>query len=63
MLSKLLEKHVRNLLVDHLQKYHPLSAQQWGFTRGKSTTGALLDATDQHTTQLGIKKENITRHS
>ena len=46
VLSKLLEKHVRNLLVDHLEKFHPLSAQQWGFTRGKSTTGALLAATD-----------------
>lgn len=42
MLSKLLEKHMRNLLVDHLQELHPLSTQQWGFTQGKSTTGALL---------------------
>ena len=24
-----------------------MSTQQWGFTFGKSTTGALLDATDQ----------------
>ena len=46
MLSKLLEKHVRNLLVDHYKEFHPLSAQQWGFTHGKSTTGALLAATD-----------------
>ena len=47
LLSKLLEKHVRNLLVDHLEEFHPLSAQQWGFTHGKSTTGALLAATDK----------------
>ena len=47
VLSKLLEMHIRNLLIDHLEKYYPLSACQWGFTQGRSTTGALLDATDQ----------------
>jgi len=36
---------VRNLLVDHIEEFHPLSTQQWGFTHGKSTTGALLAAT------------------
>ena len=46
VLSKLLEKHVRDLLLDHLQSFCPLSAQQWGFTQGKSTIGALLAATD-----------------
>ena len=46
VLSKLLEKHVQDLLIDHFAEYHPLSTQQWGFTRGKSTTGALLSATD-----------------
>ena len=47
VLSKLLEKHVRNLLIRHFEECHPIFAQQWGFTKGKSTTGALLDATDQ----------------
>ena len=46
VLSKLLEKHVRNLLLTHLDETHPISAQQWGFTLGKSTTGALLAATN-----------------
>ena len=46
ILSKLLEKHVRNLLVKHFEEYCPLSVQQWGFTPGKSTTGALLAATN-----------------
>jgi len=31
---------VRNLLIDHLEEFHLLSTQQWGFTHGKSTTGA-----------------------
>ena len=29
VLSKLLEKHVRNLLLTHLDETHPISAQQW----------------------------------
>ena len=46
ILSKLLEKHVRNLLVKHFEEHCPFSVQQWGFTPGKSTTGALLAATN-----------------
>ncbi len=29
VLSKLLEKHAQNLLISHLENFHPLSAQQW----------------------------------
>lgn len=29
VLSKIIEKHVRNLLVHHLEDFHPLSTQQW----------------------------------
>jgi len=47
ILSKLLEKHIRNILLAHFEEHHPISTQQWGFTCGKPTTGALLDATDQ----------------
>ena len=46
VLSKLLEKHVRNLLLNHLKDSHPLSIQQWGFSPGKSTTGTLLYTTN-----------------
>ena len=46
ILSKLLEKHVRGYLLNHLQEHSPISEKQWGFTKGKSTTGALLTATD-----------------
>ena len=42
-----MERHIRNTLLDHLTLYSPISAQQWGFSRGKSATGALLAATDQ----------------
>ena len=46
ILSKLLEKHIVNLLTEHLKSPAPLSQQQWGFTKGKSSTGALLAALD-----------------
>ena len=51
VLSKLLEMHIRNLLIVHLEEYY---VHQWGFTRGKSTTGALLDVTDQWHRQLDL---------
>ena len=46
ILSKLLERHIYNCLMKHLNDHHPLSDNQWGFTRGKSTVGALLTAVD-----------------
>ena len=46
ILSKLLEKHIQNILIHYFEDYHPISTQEWGFTQGKSTTGALRDATD-----------------
>ena len=40
ILSKLLEKHVQNLLVKHFEEHVSLSVQQWGFTPGNwGTTG------------------------
>ena len=45
ILSKLLEKHITGLLQDHLSTYAPLSACQWGFTAGRSTTTALISFT------------------
>ena len=46
ILSKL-EKHICDILLAHFEEHHPISTQQWGFTCGKSTTGALLDTTNQ----------------
>ena len=45
VLSKLLGKHVHNLLLLRLNTVVPLSQHQWGFTAGKSTTAALLSFT------------------
>jgi len=46
ILSKLLERHFVNLLLDYIQAHSPLSPLQWGFTSGKSATSALLHAVD-----------------
>jgi len=42
VLSKLLEKHMRDILLDHLTQFSPISAQQWGFCWSKSATCVLL---------------------
>ena len=45
MLSKLLERHIANLLLQHLKETQPSFASQWGFQCGKSTVTALLETT------------------
>ena len=47
ILSKVLERHIFMIVMDHLQHNHPLSAFQWGFLEGRSTVTALLHLTDQ----------------
>ena len=47
VLSKLLEKHVHDLLSHYLCLHSPLSQHQWGFTSGKSTTSALTSFTHE----------------
>ena len=47
ILSKVLERHVYNVIADHLDETHLLSDCQWGFRAGRSTVGALL-ATTSH---------------
>ena len=60
ILSKLLERHVHNLLTHHLHTNCPLSPYQWGFTEGKSTTSALLSFTHDCHKALGSSKEVYT---
>ena len=42
ILSKVLERHVFQLLARELDELCPLSEAQWGFRAGRSTTSALL---------------------
>ena len=44
LLSKVLERHVHSLLMKHLCETDPISSSQFGFLKGRSTTGALVSA-------------------
>ena len=46
LLSKLLEKHIYELILHHLQANDVLTASQWGFLEGRSTVTALIKCTD-----------------
>ena len=41
------DDNVHGKVVKHLNEFHPLSDHQWGFRPGKSTTHALLSATNE----------------
>jgi len=45
--SKILEKHIYNLVFAHVETSCPLSPSQWGFLPGRSTGSALLTVTDE----------------
>ena len=45
IISKVLERHVSNIMKNPLIDHSPLSTQQWGFTAKKSTTSALRSFT------------------
>ena len=42
IVSKVLERHVKNILDDHLAENHPISSHQWGFMHHRSSTSALI---------------------
>ena len=52
ILSKVLERHVHLLLLKHLCSSDPISNSQFGFLKGRSTTGALVTAIDDGHTHL-----------
>ena len=52
LLSKVLERHVHSLLMKHLCSINPISNSQFGFLKGRSTTGALVSAVDDWHTHL-----------
>ena len=57
ILCKLLEKHVYNIMYDHLLINHQLSDSQWGFRSGSSTVSALLSITHDWFAALEHGKE------
>ena len=45
IISKIMERCVYRIIYDHLRNFYPISARQWGFLPGRSTTSALLSVT------------------
>ena len=46
IISKVLERHISNLIMDHLHHHCFISDRQWGFLEGRSTVTALIRCTD-----------------
>lgn len=46
VISKVLERHVSNLIMDHLNQNDLICDHQWGFLEGRSTVTALIKCTD-----------------
>ena len=57
VLSKLLERHMCGIVLDHLESVSPLVSQQWGFRSKRSTVSALLDAVNNWQQSLDEGKE------
>ena len=55
--SKVLEKHVKDLIMVNLAENSVITPFQWGFLEGRSTTGALLEAVDRWHRFLERKSE------
>ena len=54
LVSKLLERHIFNILLDHLYADGTLSDEQFGFLPNRSTTSALLSATQYISLNRGV---------
>ena len=52
IVSKLLERHVYNVIMNHLVHHNPLTTNQWGFLKGRSTVTSLLYVTDHWLKEL-----------
>ena len=66
LLGKLLEKHMSNMILEHLEESnYELSRTQWGFRSNRSTTSALLSVTHDWHVTLKVRRyvlfSSITR--
>ena len=46
IVSKVIERHVKVLIEDHLERNAPISPRQWGFVSSRSTVSALIRVVD-----------------
>ena len=60
IVSKVLERHIASIIMDHLEEVAPISSNQWGFMPGRSTTSALLSITNTCLQALDMGHEVCT---
>ena len=46
VVSKIIERHIKTIIVEHLECSAPISPKQWGFISSKSTISALIKVVD-----------------
>ena len=46
VVSKVIERHIKTIVVEHLELSAPISPRQWGFISSKSTISALIKVVD-----------------
>ena len=46
MVTKIIERHVKDIILDHLSTYAPISSRQWGFMTHRSSVSALIRVLD-----------------
>ena len=56
-MTKVIEKHVKKIILDHLTNYAPISPRQWGFMETRSTISALIKVVDDWSRALDQGKE------
>ncbi len=55
--SKLLEKHDKSILEEHLIQHCPISTRQWEFMRARSTVSAPIQVVDDWSKAIDSKSE------
>ena len=46
VVSKVIERHIKAIIIEHLERSAPISPKQWGFISSKSTISALIKVVD-----------------
>ena len=57
IVSKILERHICDILLDHLQSLNFISSDQWGFQEGRSTITAIIKCTDDWLKELEVGRD------
>ena len=52
MVTKIIERHVKDIILDHLSTYAPISSCQWGFMTHRLSVSALIRVLDDRTQAL-----------